>query len=114
MPPSPRPGDNEDIKQTIGETTMDQQPTLHQDTAAWIFFCHAAFAISLGLTLLGICILPVVLWIKGYIAMGLLFTVASTITLSKTTRDNHEARKLVNRIHEVKTEKMLKDFDLTH
>ena len=89
-----------------------EQPTLNQNSPAWVFFTQAAFVIALGMMIAGIWVLPVVLWIKGYLAMGLLFTVASTITLSKTMRDEHEAKKLVNRIHEVKTEKMLRDFDL--
>ena len=61
---------------------------------------------------IGIWVLPVDLWIKGYLAMGLFFTVGSTVTLSKTVRDNHEARKFVNKIAEVKTERMLQEFEL--
>lgn len=89
-----------------------EQPTISQDSAGWVFFVHAGFAIALGLMCLGIYLLPVSLWIKGYFVMGLFFTVGSTLTLSKTLRDQHEARKLVNRIQEVKTERILKDFDL--
>jgi hypothetical protein len=89
------------------------QPSMNQDSAAWLFFVHAAFAASLFLTCLGIYHLPVTLWVKGYFAMGLFFTVGSTITLSKTLRDQHEARKLVNRIDEVKTEKLLNDYSMT-
>ena len=83
-----------------------------QDSAAWQMFVQAAFAISLGLMITGIAILPVVLWVKGYMAMGLFFCVSSTLTLSKTVRDNHEAKKIVNRISEAKTERMLKEYDL--
>lgn len=89
-----------------------EQPTLSQNSGAWVFFTQASFVIAMGMMIMGIWVLPVVLWIKGYLAMGLFFTVASTITLSKTMRDDHEAKKLVNRIHEVKTEKMLREFDL--
>lgn len=45
-------------------------------------------------------------------SMGLLFCVGSCFTLSKTVRDNHEARKLINRVSEAKTERMLHDFEL--
>ena len=89
-----------------------EPPRLTQDTAAWIAFTYIAFALSLGLMCLGIAMLPVTLWIKGYFAMGLFFTVASTLTLSKTIRDNHETRKIINRVQEAKTEKMLHEYEL--
>jgi hypothetical protein len=37
--------------------------------------------------------------------------VGSTFTLAKTVRDEFEAKKLINRIQEAKTERMLKDYD---
>jgi len=89
-----------------------EQPTLAQDSPAWIAFTYIAFFIALSLMVVGIYLLPVDLWMKGYLGMGLFFTVGSTITLSKTLRDEHEARKFVNRVHEAKTEKMLTDLDL--
>jgi hypothetical protein len=89
-----------------------EQPTLNQDTPAWVFFTQASFVMALMAMVGGIWILPVVLWIKGYLLMGLFFTVSSTITLSKTMRDSHESKKIVNRLTEVKTERMLKEFDL--
>lgn len=87
-------------------------PTLSQDTPAWRGFVSLSFVISLGLMVTGIAILPVMLWIKGYLAMGLFFTVSSTLTLSKTVRDHHESMKMVNRVSEAKTERLLKEFDL--
>ena len=89
-----------------------EQPGIHQDSPAWLFFVHTAFAISVGLMGLGIWMLPVDLWIKGYFVMGLFFTIGSTITLSKTLRDAHENSKLVNRLKEVKTEKLLNEYAL--
>jgi hypothetical protein len=88
------------------------EPRLSQQTPAWVAFTVISFVLSLTLMVVGIWTMPVVLWIKGYLAMGLFFTVSATLTLSKTLRDEHEAKKLVNRIHEVKTERMLKEFDM--
>jgi hypothetical protein len=45
-------------------------------------------------------------------AIGLYFTVSSTLILAKTIRDAHEASKLINKISDARTEKMLKDFEL--
>ena len=89
-----------------------EQPSIHEDSAGWIFFVYTAFAAAVSLMGIGIYLLPVDLWIKGYFAMGLFFTVGSTITLTKTLRDCHEGRKLVNRLKEVKTEKLLQEFEL--
>jgi hypothetical protein len=51
------------------------------------------------------------LWIRGYLAMGLFFTVSSTVTLSKTLRDRHESERLVNRLKSVKTERLLHEYE---
>jgi hypothetical protein len=49
--------------------------------------------------------------VKGFFAMGTLYLIGSTFTLSKTMRDEFENRKLVNRIAEAKTERILKEYE---
>jgi hypothetical protein len=44
---------------------------------------------------------------EGYLAMGIAMLIQSCITLTKTMRDNDEAAKLVNRIEDAKTERLL-------
>ena len=83
---------------------------IQKDSAAWLFFVKTTFAVSLLAMGAGIFFAPCDLWVKGYMAMGTLFTVGSSITLSKTLRDDHEARKLINKISDVKTEKILKEY----
>ena len=90
-----------------------EQPTLNQVSPGYLASTQVSWALSVGLMVIGIAILPVDLWMRGYLGMGLFFTVSATITLSKTVRDNHEARKIVNRLHEVKTERILKEYDMT-
>lgn len=87
-------------------------PEIYQETSAWLIYVHISFVLSIALMCIGIWVLPVTLWIKGYLGMGLFFVVSSSLSLSKTLRDQHEARKLINRVSVAKTEKMLKDFDL--
>ena len=89
-----------------------EQPTLNQSSPGWLAFVQIAFFIALGLMIAGIVLLPVDLWMRGYLLMGLFFTVSATITLSKTLRDDHEAKKIVHRIGEIKTERLLKEFDM--
>ena len=91
---------------------MNQVANMQEDSAAWRFFVIVSFVVSLGATTLGVLVLPVELWVKGYMAIGLYFSVSSTLILAKTIRDAHEASKLINKISEARTEKMLKDFEL--
>ena len=81
-----------------------------KDTAAWRFQVVAAFAIALVLTTGGIVYLPVDSWVKGYLLMGLYFTVSSAFGLAKTLRDHHESHQIVAKISEAKTEKMLREL----
>jgi len=83
--------------------------TPQKDSAAWIFQTWAAFILSICMTTVGIVNLPVDNWVKGFMGMGLAFSVGSTFTLAKTTRDLHEARKITSRIDEAKVEKLLSE-----
>lgn len=87
--------------------------TIDPHTAAWSFQVWASFLVSVVLMVTGIVLLPGILWVKGYLLMGLMFTVASTFSLAKTVRDNHEARRLRNRMQAAKTDRILKEFELS-
>ena len=89
---------------------MDQLH-IQQDSAAWIAFVKFAFLLALAAMAAGVCFMPGDWWIKGYFAMGTLFLVASTIALSKTLRDQHESTKIIAKINEVKTQKILREFE---
>jgi hypothetical protein len=78
-------------------------------SAAWIIQAWVSFTVSICGTAIGITYLPVDGWIKGYLGMGLTFAVGSTISISKTTRDIHEAQKLTARVDEARVEKLLSD-----
>ncbi|BCL36199.1 YiaA/YiaB family inner membrane protein [Nostoc sp. MS1] len=82
-----------------------------KDSAAWVIQTWAAFVLSVSMTSFGIVNLPVDNWVKGFMGMGLAFSVGSTFTLAKTTRDSHEARRLAARIDEAKVEKLLSQHD---
>ncbi|MBU7583738.1 MAG: hypothetical protein KAF91_12640 [Nostoc sp. TH1S01] len=82
-----------------------------KDSTAWIIQTWAAFMLSISMTTFGIVNLPVDNWIKGFMGMGLAFSVGSTFTLAKTTRDLHEAKKITSRIDEAKVEKLLSQHD---
>jgi hypothetical protein len=85
------------------------RPSTH--TQAWIAQTWIAFSLSLTATTFGILYLPVDGWIKGYLGMGTLFTVGSTISLAKTVRDVEESRRMLSRIDEAKLERLLAEYD---
>lgn len=89
-----------------------ERPSINENTPAWMAFVWISFGISIVLMSAGIYQLPAELWVKGYMTMGMFFCVGSSFTLAKTVRDNHESRKLINRVTEVKTERMLQDYEL--
>ncbi len=88
---------------------MDQYD-LQANSAGWLFFVKASFVIALLATIGGIILLPGDLIIKGYFALCALFLVSATITMAKTVRDEHEAQKLINKISEARTTKMIKEY----
>ncbi len=90
---------------------MEMDNLVSKNTPAWRFQTIFSFLLSLGLTTVGIMYLPADLWVKGFLLMGLTFTVGSAFSLAKTLRDDYEAQKLINRIHSAKTKKILKDFE---
>jgi len=90
---------------------MDKH-AISKDTTAWKFKTWLSFLLSFGMTLGGILYIPAGdLWVKGFMVMGLIFTVGSSFSLAKTIRDDHEADKLINRINEAKTAKILRDYE---
>jgi hypothetical protein len=91
---------------------MLRNEDVQRDTPAWIFQVWASFALSAGTTAVGIAYLPVDAWIRAFFGMGLLFSIGSALTLAKTLRDNHEARRLLNRLSEAKTEKIIREFEV--
>jgi hypothetical protein len=64
---------------------MLRNEDVQRDTPAWIFQVWASFALSFGTTAVGIVYLPL---------------------------DHHEARRLLNRLSEAKTEKIIREFEV--
>ena len=87
-----------------------KQTRLYSDSTSWVSFTKLTIIIALGAMVFGITMLPLDIWIKGYFGMGLFFLVSSTISVSKTLRDKHEFDRIINRVEEAKTEKILKEY----
>lgn len=83
---------------------------LKSNSASWVFFVKVSFAIAVLAAGAGVVLAPVELVLKGYMAISALFLVSTTITLSKTLRDEHEGQRIVNRISEARTNQLLKEY----
>lgn len=85
---------------------------INQDhSGAWVIQTWLSFFLAVGGTAIGIYCLPVDPWVKGFMAMGLTFSVGSTISLTKTQRDIYEGGKLTTKIEEAKMEKILAEHN---
>ena len=85
-----------------------EKPTINTDhSSVWVMQCWLSFVISIGATSVGIVYLPVDGWTKGFMGMGLAFSVGSTVSLAKTQRDIHESKKVTAKIEEARVEKLL-------
>ncbi|MEO8892904.1 MAG: YiaA/YiaB family inner membrane protein [Coleofasciculaceae cyanobacterium] len=88
---------------------MQSQGGNQVHSKGWVIQSWASFILSISAMGIGIVFLPVDGWVKGYMGMGLLFTVGSTVSIAKTTRDIHEAQKITARVDEARVEKLLSD-----
>jgi hypothetical protein len=89
----------------ITDSTLPSVPATQ--TQAWVAFTYIAFVASLVMVGAGIAFLPIDIWMRGYLGIGVLMVVQSCITLAKTQRDAAESARLVNRVEVARTEKML-------
>ncbi|GAB4227280.1 MAG: YiaA/YiaB family inner membrane protein [Stanieria sp.] len=86
--------------------------TKNQDhSSAWLIQTWLSFIISITATSIGIIYLPVDTWTKGFMGMGLAFSIGSTLSLAKTQRDLYENKKLTAKIEEARVEKILAEHD---
>ena len=81
-------------------------------SSAWIAQTYISFFLSISATIGGIFYMPADnVWMKGFMGMGVLFSVASTASLSKTLRDIEESKTMMSRIDEAKLERLLAEYD---
>jgi hypothetical protein len=76
-------------------------------SSSWVSFTYASFLGAFAMVAVGILFLPLDWWAKGYLGMGMVMLVQSCMTMTKTVRDMHEASKLINRVEDARTERLL-------
>jgi hypothetical protein len=90
---------------------MQQNTPTTAHSSAWVFQVKASFAIAATAMGVGIAWLPIDPWKRGFLAVGVLFLVNATFSLSKTLRDEHEATKVHSRIDDYRLGRMLAEHD---
>lgn len=90
---------------------MTKPEPVPDHSAAWVFQTKISFVVSLTGLILGIAYLPVEPWVRAYLALGSLYAITSSISLSKTLRDEHESRRVLTRVDEVRLERLLAEHD---
>ncbi|MDL5157743.1 YiaA/YiaB family inner membrane protein [Actinomycetospora termitidis] len=80
-------------------------------TAAFSAQAALSFAASLLALGVGLVYLPVDGWIRGFLAVGLLWCVTSAFTLAKVVRDRQDEGTIVSRVDQARLDKLLAEHD---
>lgn len=80
-------------------------------TTAFLVQAAVSFGISLAACVIAIAYLPVGGWIRGFLALALLYAVTSTFTLAKCVRDRQETATIVGRVDQARLDKLLAEHD---
>lgn len=77
------------------------------------FFLQAgvSFAVALAAVAIGIAALPVDRWVRGFLAIGLLYVVTSSFTLAKCVRDQQEANAVASRVDQARLDRIITEHD---
>ena len=87
-------------------------PLRPRTTTAFYIQSAISFGISVGAMVVGIAYLHESAWVRGFLALGLLYTVTSTFTLAKCVRDRAEETAIVSRVDQARLDKLLAEQDL--
>jgi hypothetical protein len=86
-------------------------PVPSKTTNAFYVQSAISFGVSLTGVALGIVYLPVNMWIRAFLGLGLLYVVTSSFTLAKCVRDHQETSTVVSRVDQARLDKILTDHD---
>ncbi|MEU2063366.1 YiaA/YiaB family inner membrane protein [Streptomyces sp. NPDC013455] len=90
---------------------MSETPVKQQSTSAFYGQAVASFAVAMAATAIGIFRLEASAWVRGFLAIAVLYLVTSAFTLAKVIRDRQEAGQIVSRVDQARLEKLLAEHD---
>jgi hypothetical protein len=80
-------------------------------TSAFFIQSVLSFAVSTAAVGLALVFVPMDPWIRGFLAIGLLYVVTSTFNLAKVVRDRQESSSVLSRVDRARLEKLLNEYD---
>lgn len=88
-------------------------PTSSASSTTSAFYAQSAisFGVAIVAVAVGIVYLPVDGWVRGFLGLGVLYTVTSAFTLAKCVRDRQEGTALVSRVDQARLDKLLAEHD---
>jgi hypothetical protein len=86
---------------------MQNETSQIRNSHAWTMFTVGSFALAAAMMAGGIYFLEATFAAKGFYSMAAIMLVHTSISITKTLRDNEEASKLINRLEDAKTERLL-------
>ncbi|MFJ4846536.1 YiaA/YiaB family inner membrane protein [Streptomyces sp. NPDC088733] len=86
-------------------------PIRQQTTAAYSAQAALSFALALTAMVVGIAYLPVGPWVRGFLAVGLLYVVTSAFTLATVVRDRQDEGQVTSRVDQARLDKLLAEHD---
>ncbi|MBK8455717.1 MAG: hypothetical protein IPL47_00240 [Phyllobacteriaceae bacterium] len=89
---------------------MSTQPHLLKHSDAWTLFTMVSFGLAAAMMAGGIYFLEASFAAKGFYAMAAIMLVHTSITITKTLRDVEESNRMINKLEDAKTEKLLMDI----
>ncbi|MFD4834239.1 hypothetical protein GT204_21505 [Streptomyces sp. SID4919] len=90
---------------------MSDSPVKQQSTAAFYVQAVVSFVIAIAATGIGIARLDANSWVRGFLAIAVLYLVTSCFTLAKVIRDRQEAGQLTSRVDQARVDKLLAAHD---
>jgi hypothetical protein len=92
--------------QTANMSTPTNRPTS-------AFYVQSALSFAVALVAIGtaVVLVPIDPWIRGFLAIGLLYVVTSTFNLAKCIRDRQETETVLSRVDRARLEKLLTEHD---
>ncbi|MFD9023199.1 YiaA/YiaB family inner membrane protein [Streptomyces parvulus] len=93
---------------------MSDTPVKQQNTAAFYGQAVASFSVAMAATAIGIYQLRADAWVRGFLAIAVLYLVTSAFTLAKIIRDRQEVGQIVSRVDQARLDKILVEHDPFH
>lgn len=85
--------------------------TPQKPSSAFFLQAGVSFAISLVAVGIGLAYMPVNGWVRGFLAIGVLYVVTSSFTLAKCVRDQQEAMAVTSRVDKARIDEILTEHD---